>query len=115
MPSLGPHCFIVPIRDENGNLYPGVTAIDMMYKEGEFSGDPPLGFFVHVVCSLALTTTKEDLTAFISRKPCWWIHLSGEHALMLSPASQMLSDKEAVSTKDASTSLSLYLGQATAL
>lgn len=31
------------------------------------------------------------------------------------PASQMLSDKEAVSTKDASTSLSLYLGQATAL
>ncbi|XP_076785837.1 acyl-coenzyme A oxidase-like protein isoform X1 [Arvicanthis niloticus] len=32
--SQGPHCFIVPIRDENGNLYPGVTAIDMMYKEG---------------------------------------------------------------------------------
>uniref|UniRef100_A0A8C9I454 Acyl-coenzyme A oxidase n=1 Tax=Piliocolobus tephrosceles TaxID=591936 RepID=A0A8C9I454_9PRIM len=34
MPSLGPHCFIVPVRDENGSLYPGVTAIDMMYKEG---------------------------------------------------------------------------------
>uniref|UniRef100_A0A452U4Y9 Acyl-coenzyme A oxidase n=2 Tax=Ursus maritimus TaxID=29073 RepID=A0A452U4Y9_URSMA len=32
--SQGPHCFIVPIRDENGSLYPGVTAIDMMYKEG---------------------------------------------------------------------------------
>ncbi|XP_021048437.1 acyl-coenzyme A oxidase-like protein [Mus pahari] len=32
--SQGPHCFIVPIRDENGNLYPGVTAIDMMHKEG---------------------------------------------------------------------------------
>lgn len=32
--SQGPHCFIVPIRDENGNLYPGVTAIDMLYKEG---------------------------------------------------------------------------------
>ncbi|XP_077891324.1 acyl-coenzyme A oxidase-like protein [Ictidomys tridecemlineatus] len=32
--SQGPHCFIVPIRDENGSLYPGVTAIDMMHKEG---------------------------------------------------------------------------------
>ncbi|XP_055466023.1 acyl-coenzyme A oxidase-like protein [Psammomys obesus] len=32
--SQGPHCFIVPIRDENGNVYPGVTAIDMMHKEG---------------------------------------------------------------------------------
>ncbi|XP_039728524.1 acyl-coenzyme A oxidase-like protein isoform X2 [Pteropus medius] len=32
--SQGPHCFIVPVRDESGNLYPGVTAIDMMYKEG---------------------------------------------------------------------------------
>ncbi|ERE69860.1 acyl-coenzyme A oxidase-like protein [Cricetulus griseus] len=32
--SQGPHCFIVPIRDENENLYPGVTAIDMMHKEG---------------------------------------------------------------------------------
>ncbi|PNI20606.1 ACOXL isoform 7, partial [Pan troglodytes] len=32
--SQGPHCFIVPVRDENGSLYPGVTAIDMMYKEG---------------------------------------------------------------------------------
>ncbi|KAG8509719.1 Acyl-coenzyme A oxidase-like protein, partial [Galemys pyrenaicus] len=32
--SQGPHCFIVPVWDENGNLYPGVTAIDMMYKEG---------------------------------------------------------------------------------
>uniref|UniRef100_A0A8D0XS57 Acyl-coenzyme A oxidase n=1 Tax=Sus scrofa TaxID=9823 RepID=A0A8D0XS57_PIG len=32
--SHGPHCFIVPVRDENGSLHPGVTAIDMMYKEG---------------------------------------------------------------------------------
>ncbi|KAG8444082.1 hypothetical protein GDO86_009315 [Hymenochirus boettgeri] len=32
--SQGPHCFIVPIRDENGIMYPGVEAIDMMHKEG---------------------------------------------------------------------------------
>ncbi|XP_072492378.1 acyl-coenzyme A oxidase-like protein isoform X2 [Notamacropus eugenii] len=32
--SQGPHCFIVPVRDENGRLYPGVTAIDMLHKEG---------------------------------------------------------------------------------
>ncbi|XP_069625304.1 acyl-coenzyme A oxidase-like protein [Ranitomeya imitator] len=32
--SQGPHCFIVPIRDHNGKLYPGVGAIDMLYKEG---------------------------------------------------------------------------------
>ncbi|XP_064227882.1 uncharacterized protein LOC135273007 [Aotus nancymaae] len=32
--SQGPHCFIVPVWDENGRLYPGVTAIDMTYKEG---------------------------------------------------------------------------------
>ncbi|XP_072102993.1 acyl-coenzyme A oxidase-like protein isoform X1 [Mobula birostris] len=31
---LGPHCFIVPIRDHAGNMYPGVTVIDMMHKEG---------------------------------------------------------------------------------
>ncbi|XP_032877994.1 acyl-coenzyme A oxidase-like protein [Amblyraja radiata] len=31
---LGPHCFIVPIRDQEGNMYPGVTVIDMMHKEG---------------------------------------------------------------------------------
>uniref|UniRef100_A0A8I3VW88 Acyl-CoA oxidase/dehydrogenase middle domain-containing protein n=1 Tax=Callithrix jacchus TaxID=9483 RepID=A0A8I3VW88_CALJA len=30
----GPHCFIIPVRDENGSLYPGVTATDMTYKEG---------------------------------------------------------------------------------
>lgn len=35
----GPHCFIVPVRDESGNLYPGVTAIDMMYKEGLHGAD----------------------------------------------------------------------------
>uniref|UniRef100_A0A2K6BZ52 Acyl-CoA oxidase/dehydrogenase middle domain-containing protein n=1 Tax=Macaca nemestrina TaxID=9545 RepID=A0A2K6BZ52_MACNE len=32
--SQGPHCFMVLVRDENGSLYPGVTAIDRMYKEG---------------------------------------------------------------------------------
>uniref|UniRef100_A0A8C6E2X7 Acyl-coenzyme A oxidase n=2 Tax=Moschus moschiferus TaxID=68415 RepID=A0A8C6E2X7_MOSMO len=32
--SQGPHCFIVPVRDENGRLYPGVTVVDMMHKEG---------------------------------------------------------------------------------
>ncbi|XP_046924916.1 acyl-coenzyme A oxidase-like protein [Lynx rufus] len=32
--SQGPHCCIVPVRDENGPLYPGVTAVDMMYEEG---------------------------------------------------------------------------------
>ncbi|XP_071370389.1 acyl-coenzyme A oxidase-like protein, partial [Centroberyx affinis] len=32
--SQGPHCFIVPIRDKHGVMYPGVTAIDMKHKEG---------------------------------------------------------------------------------
>ncbi|XP_066864386.1 acyl-coenzyme A oxidase-like protein [Kogia breviceps] len=32
--SQGLHCFIVPVHDEDGSMYPGVTAIDMMYKEG---------------------------------------------------------------------------------
>ncbi|KAI1896967.1 hypothetical protein AGOR_G00100360 [Albula goreensis] len=32
--SQGPHCFIVPIRDGEGVMYPGVTAIDMKHKEG---------------------------------------------------------------------------------
>uniref|UniRef100_H3BBK4 Acyl-CoA oxidase like n=1 Tax=Latimeria chalumnae TaxID=7897 RepID=H3BBK4_LATCH len=31
--SQGPHCFIVPIRDQDGNMFPGVTTIDMMHKE----------------------------------------------------------------------------------
>ncbi|XP_038655039.1 acyl-coenzyme A oxidase-like protein isoform X1 [Scyliorhinus canicula] len=31
---LGPHCFIVPVRDDAGNMHPGVTVIDMMHKEG---------------------------------------------------------------------------------
>lgn len=30
----GPHCFIVPIRDLNGVMWPGVTTIDMKHKEG---------------------------------------------------------------------------------
>ncbi|XP_043323657.1 acyl-coenzyme A oxidase-like protein isoform X2 [Cervus canadensis] len=32
--SQGPHCFIVPVRDEHGRLHPGVTVVDMMHKEG---------------------------------------------------------------------------------
>uniref|UniRef100_A0A671FDU2 Acyl-coenzyme A oxidase n=1 Tax=Rhinolophus ferrumequinum TaxID=59479 RepID=A0A671FDU2_RHIFE len=32
--SQGPHCSIVPVRDESGSLYPGVTVMDMMHKEG---------------------------------------------------------------------------------
>ncbi|XP_067241694.1 acyl-coenzyme A oxidase-like protein isoform X1 [Chanodichthys erythropterus] len=32
--SQGPHCFIVPIRDLNGVMWPGVTTIDMKHKEG---------------------------------------------------------------------------------
>uniref|UniRef100_A0ABI7ZND6 Acyl-coenzyme A oxidase n=1 Tax=Felis catus TaxID=9685 RepID=A0ABI7ZND6_FELCA len=32
--SQGPPCCIVPVRDESGSSYPGVTAVDMMYKEG---------------------------------------------------------------------------------
>ncbi|XP_062375343.1 acyl-coenzyme A oxidase-like protein [Sardina pilchardus] len=32
--SQGPHCFVVPIRDEHGTMHPGVTAIDMKHKEG---------------------------------------------------------------------------------
>ncbi|KAF6101851.1 acyl-CoA oxidase like [Phyllostomus discolor] len=31
--SQGPHCFIAPVRNENGSLYPGVTMVDMTYKE----------------------------------------------------------------------------------
>ncbi|KAM5163279.1 acyl-coenzyme A oxidase-like protein [Mantella aurantiaca] len=32
--SQGPHCFIVPVRDQDGNMYPGVETVDMMFKEG---------------------------------------------------------------------------------
>ncbi|XP_067278051.1 acyl-coenzyme A oxidase-like protein isoform X2 [Pseudorasbora parva] len=32
--SQGPHCFIVPIRDQNRVMWPGVTTIDMKHKEG---------------------------------------------------------------------------------
>ncbi|XP_038621480.1 acyl-coenzyme A oxidase-like protein [Tachyglossus aculeatus] len=32
--SQGPHCFIVPIRDQSGHLHPGVTTVDMGHKEG---------------------------------------------------------------------------------
>ncbi|XP_013421333.1 acyl-coenzyme A oxidase-like protein [Lingula anatina] len=30
----GPHCFIVPVRDEQGQLLPGITITDMGLKEG---------------------------------------------------------------------------------
>ncbi|KAM7079175.1 LOW QUALITY PROTEIN: acyl-coenzyme A oxidase-like protein [Molossus nigricans] len=42
--SQGPHCFIVPVRDEHGGLDPGVTAADMMYKEGLHGDDGILIF-----------------------------------------------------------------------
>uniref|UniRef100_A0A8C5QVB6 Acyl-coenzyme A oxidase n=1 Tax=Leptobrachium leishanense TaxID=445787 RepID=A0A8C5QVB6_9ANUR len=32
--SQGPHCFVVPVRDQNGKMYPGVEAVDMLHKEG---------------------------------------------------------------------------------
>ncbi|KAM8784480.1 LOW QUALITY PROTEIN: acyl-coenzyme A oxidase-like protein [Rhynchonycteris naso] len=32
---LGPHYFIVPVHNEDGSLYPGVTTVDMMHKEGK--------------------------------------------------------------------------------
>ena len=59
-PSLGPHCFIVPVCDENGSMYPGVTAIDMMYKEGESPGDPS----PTLLCTSCLfpTPPSENLT-----------------------------------------------------
>lgn len=33
----GPHCFIVPIRDQNGVMWPGVSVIDMKHKEGNMT------------------------------------------------------------------------------
>uniref|UniRef100_A0A4W3IZA8 Acyl-coenzyme A oxidase n=1 Tax=Callorhinchus milii TaxID=7868 RepID=A0A4W3IZA8_CALMI len=41
----GPHCFIVPIRDQAGKVYPGVTAVDMRHKEGLNGVDNGILFF----------------------------------------------------------------------
>ncbi|KAM4607293.1 acyl-coenzyme A oxidase-like protein isoform 2-T2 [Polymixia lowei] len=46
--SQGPHCFIVPIRDRHGVMYPGVTAIDMKHKEGLHGVDNGILIFDHV-------------------------------------------------------------------
>ncbi|XP_030626195.1 acyl-coenzyme A oxidase-like protein isoform X2 [Chanos chanos] len=46
--SQGPHCFIVPIRDRDGVLCPGVTAIDMKHKEGLHGVDNGILIFDHV-------------------------------------------------------------------
>ncbi len=36
MSFVGPHCFIVPIRDANGD-HPGVIVEDMGMKEGQYT------------------------------------------------------------------------------
>ncbi|OCT79749.1 acyl-coenzyme A oxidase-like protein [Xenopus laevis] len=46
--SQGPHCFIVPIRNENGKMYPGVEVVDMMHKEGLHGVDNGILTFNHV-------------------------------------------------------------------
>ncbi|XP_058651271.1 acyl-coenzyme A oxidase-like protein isoform X2 [Onychostoma macrolepis] len=46
--SQGPHCFIVPIRDQNGFMWPGVTTIDMKHKEGLHGVDNGILIFNNV-------------------------------------------------------------------
>ncbi|XP_016298638.1 acyl-coenzyme A oxidase-like protein isoform X5 [Sinocyclocheilus anshuiensis] len=46
--SQGPHCFIVPIRDQNGVMWPGVTTIDMKHKEGLHGVDNGILIFNNV-------------------------------------------------------------------
>ncbi|XP_051506706.1 acyl-coenzyme A oxidase-like protein isoform X2 [Myxocyprinus asiaticus] len=46
--SHGPHCFIVPIRDQNGVMWPGVTATDMKHKEGLHGVDNGILIFDNV-------------------------------------------------------------------
>ncbi|XP_056616227.1 acyl-coenzyme A oxidase-like protein isoform X2 [Triplophysa dalaica] len=46
--SRGPHCFIVPIRDQNGVMWPGVSVIDMKHKEGLHGVDNGILIFDHV-------------------------------------------------------------------
>uniref|UniRef100_A0A668A8M4 Acyl-coenzyme A oxidase n=2 Tax=Myripristis murdjan TaxID=586833 RepID=A0A668A8M4_9TELE len=46
--SQGPHCFIVPIRDKHGVMYPGVTAVDMKHKEGLHGVDNGILIFDNV-------------------------------------------------------------------
>ncbi|KAK2852953.1 hypothetical protein Q7C36_008154 [Tachysurus vachellii] len=44
----GPHCFVVPIRDQNGVMCVGVTAVDMEHKEGLHGVDNGILIFDHV-------------------------------------------------------------------
>uniref|UniRef100_A0A672KZ89 Acyl-CoA oxidase like n=1 Tax=Sinocyclocheilus grahami TaxID=75366 RepID=A0A672KZ89_SINGR len=44
----GPHCFIVPIRDQNGFMWPGVTTIDMKHKQGLHGVDNGILIFNNV-------------------------------------------------------------------
>ncbi|KTG14404.1 hypothetical protein cypCar_00022537 [Cyprinus carpio] len=46
--SQGPHCFIVPIRDQNGVMWPGVTTTDMKHKEGLHGVDNGILIFNNV-------------------------------------------------------------------
>ncbi|XP_056326556.1 acyl-coenzyme A oxidase-like protein isoform X1 [Danio aesculapii] len=46
--SQGPHCFVVPIRDENGIMWPGVTVSDMKHKEGLHGVDNGILIFDNV-------------------------------------------------------------------
>ncbi|XP_073776443.1 acyl-coenzyme A oxidase-like protein isoform X4 [Danio rerio] len=46
--SQGPHCFVVPIRDENGVMWPGVTVSDMKHKEGLHGVDNGILIFDNV-------------------------------------------------------------------
>ncbi|KAL7890479.1 hypothetical protein AOLI_G00027370 [Acnodon oligacanthus] len=46
--SQGPHCFIVPIRDQYGVMWPGVTATDMKHKEGLHGVDNGILIFDNV-------------------------------------------------------------------
>ncbi|KAI5611541.1 acyl-coenzyme A oxidase-like protein [Silurus asotus] len=44
----GPHCFIVPVREQNGDMCLGVTAVDMEHKEGLQGVDNGILIFDHV-------------------------------------------------------------------
>uniref|UniRef100_A0AAR2IPZ4 Acyl-coenzyme A oxidase n=1 Tax=Pygocentrus nattereri TaxID=42514 RepID=A0AAR2IPZ4_PYGNA len=46
--SQGPHCFVVPVRDQYGVMWPGVTATDMKHKEGLHGVDNGILIFDNV-------------------------------------------------------------------
>ncbi|KAI4871485.1 hypothetical protein NFI96_003378 [Prochilodus magdalenae] len=46
--SQGPHCFVVPVRDQRDVMWPGVTTIDMKYKEGLHGVDNGILIFDNV-------------------------------------------------------------------